>query len=188
MAWKTLSCGLNKFLYLYQTLQNITTDGITKWLLGIFTDFGYPTSVMPDNSPQFHGLFLDFCKHLDMRQVTSSHYSPDSNSLTESALKILKYLLTYEHTDNKTISEVLQAWRKSSCPNSMAPSGLFFGYHQCIPDGPRRLLLVHYINHFTKGLQCSTSKMVTFSKHGSPLPKLEKNSQVMLQDLSLIHI
>ena len=80
-------------------LWNTRTETIAKLLLRTFEDFGYPTSIQPDNGPQFREPFKVFCKAYGISHVPSSAYNPPSNGLAESAVKICKTLLQKSDED-----------------------------------------------------------------------------------------
>ena len=67
-------------------LKKTATSNVTKVLMDIFREFGYPLSIYSDNGPQFRGPFDDFCHDYGITHVTSSPYNPSSNGLAENAV------------------------------------------------------------------------------------------------------
>ena len=62
----------------------------------LFTEHGIPEEIRSDKGPQFASLlFAEFTKDWSIKHRTSSPRNPRSNGLAESAVKIVKGLLTH---------------------------------------------------------------------------------------------
>ena len=119
-----------------QQLRNTKTDNVTRALQDIFNDFGYPTAIQSDNGPQFRGPFKEFCEQLGIQHITSSPYHPESNGLAESAVKILKHLLSKSKKDKSCFASALAAWRNTPKSDAPSPAELMFGFRQRQPGLP----------------------------------------------------
>ena len=74
---------------MHSTEDNFTTQG------NYFAEHGIPESIRSDNGPQFAShLFKEFAEEWNFAHHTSSPTNPRSNGQAESAVKIVKGLLT----------------------------------------------------------------------------------------------
>ena len=70
----------------------------------LFSRYGIPDTFISDNGPQFTGLSLtSFAKEWSFRHVTSSPCYPRSNGKAESAVKIVKSILTKCKADGSNV-------------------------------------------------------------------------------------
>ena len=75
-------------------LKDITADTVCQALLGIFTKFGFPDTILSDNGTQFKSQITEaFTRMLNITQVFSARYHPQSNGAVERANKTIKVML-----------------------------------------------------------------------------------------------
>ena len=114
--------------HMYNTWDSITTDEVTRVLLGWFYDFGFPTIIRSDNGPQFRQQFLYFCTKYGIKHQTSSPYHPRSNGQAEAGVKICKHLVKKCQAKGWTnFRAVMAAYRAMPRGDGVAPASLFFG-------------------------------------------------------------
>ena len=78
-----------------ESLNKITTHGVTKALKTMFVRYGVPDVVVSDNGPQFDlAEFTTFAKKWGFEHITSSLCYPQSNGKAENAVKTVKRLFT----------------------------------------------------------------------------------------------
>ena len=111
-------------------LHKTSTDRVLHVLDSIFLEFGYPSTIISDNGPQFRTEFKEYCEKFHIVHTTSSPYNPASNGLAESAVKQAKMLL--RKSDNEEdFRNRLQAWRNVPTTGSeLSPAEKFFGRRQ----------------------------------------------------------
>ena len=119
-----------------QRLNRTTTESVTGALNHWFLEYGYPSTIISDNGPQFRSEFKEYCTMNHIKHLTSSPYNHQSNGLAEAAVKAAKRLL--HKSDSLADFKVrLQAWRNvPTTGHDTSPSERFFGRRQRhgIPD------------------------------------------------------
>ena len=111
-------------------LPKTDTASICAALDNWFLDYGYPSTIISDNGPQFRTEFKAFCFEHSIVHNTSSPYNPRSNGAAESAVKSAKGLLKKSANFND-FRKTLQAWRNTpSAITSISPAERLFGYRQ----------------------------------------------------------
>ena len=74
-----------------ERITNLTTSGMSKVLMTIFSRYGVPDQVMSDNGPQFSSAeFRSFATQWGFDHITSSPRYPQSNGKVENAVKTVK--------------------------------------------------------------------------------------------------
>ena len=76
-----------------EKLSKLSTSAIIKVLSSWFNTFGWPERIHSDNGPQYRTEFDKFCKENLIIPENSSPYYPQSNGLSEAAVKQMKFLL-----------------------------------------------------------------------------------------------
>ena len=111
-------------------LTKTTTAAVTKTINAWFLEFGYPSTIISDNGPQFRTEFKEYCSTNQIVHLTSSPYNPQSNGLAESAVKAAKHLLSKSDSFNDFKVRLL-AWRNvPTVGSTMSPAERFFGHPQ----------------------------------------------------------
>ena len=88
-------------------IPRMTTNAVTEILMDrLFFEYGFPSTIMTDNGPQFRTTFEAFCKNLSIK-CFASPYFPQSNGLAESAVKNCKYVLMKCKGDFKQFKKAL---------------------------------------------------------------------------------
>jgi hypothetical protein len=94
-----------------------------------FCDFGRPEELESDNGTQFRSAeFREYCKKINVTQVTSSLEYAQSNGLVERHIQTVKNVLLKMFSDGKSLWEALAAIRSTPISRSLpAPSVLLQG-------------------------------------------------------------
>ena len=80
----------------------------------LFAEHGIPEEILSDNGPQFTShLFAEFTKDWNIKHSTSSPRNPRSNGQAESAVKIVKGLLTHAKCPGQDPYLALLAYRST---------------------------------------------------------------------------
>ena len=80
----------------------------------LFAEHGIPEEIQSDNGPQFAShLFAEFTKDWNIKHSTSSPRNPRSNGQAESAVKIVKGLLTHAKCSGQDPYLALLAYRST---------------------------------------------------------------------------
>ena len=80
----------------------------------LFAEHGIPEEIQSDNGPQFAShFFTEFMKDLSIKHSTSSPRNPRSNGQVESAVKIVKGLLTHAKCSGQDPYLALLAYRST---------------------------------------------------------------------------
>ena len=83
-------------------------------LKGLFAEHGIPEEIRSDNGPQFAShLFAEFTKDWNIKHSKSSPRNPRSNGQAESAVKIVKGLLTHAKCSGQDPYLALLAYRST---------------------------------------------------------------------------
>ena len=106
---------------------SVHTSSITKVLTDWFNTFGWPERLRFDNGPQFRTEFQDFCTKNFILHENSSPYNLQSNGLSESAVKEMKFLLRKTNEDFSVFSSSLLQFRNTPNLSGKSPAQMFFG-------------------------------------------------------------
>ena len=97
-----------------ETLQSITTRGVSRALKGLFARYRVPDTLVTDNGPQFSSTeFLTFSKVWGFHHVTSSPCYPQSNGKAENAVKIVKRLFSKCRAVGQSEVRALLDWKNT---------------------------------------------------------------------------
>ena len=110
-----------------QKLSKLHTSSITKVLTDWFNTFGWPERLRSDNGPQFRTEFQQFCTENFILHENSSPYNPQSNGLSESAVKQMKFLLKKTNEKFSVFSSSLLEFRNTPNVSGKSPAQMFFG-------------------------------------------------------------
>ena len=144
-------------------LPHMTTKAVTDILQSIFYEYGFPSSIMTDNGPQFRDTFKKFCNSHSIKCIHSSPYFPQSNGLAEAAVKNCKYLLMKCQGNFELFKKKLLELRATASSEGPSPAFLFYG-REITTSCPR----------FTP----TTSKELQYT------PSFETGQKVRVQDIN----
>ena len=110
-----------------EKLTKLSTSAIIKVLTNWFNTFGWPERLRSDNGPQYRTEFDEFCKERNIIHENSSPYNPQSNGLSESAVKQMKFLLEKVKENPNEFSSRLLDFRNTPNVSGKSPAQMFFG-------------------------------------------------------------
>ena len=110
-----------------EKLTKLSSTAIIKILTNWFNTFGWPERLRSDNGPQYRSEFDEFCKEHNIIHENSSPYYPQSNGLSESAVKQMKFLLEKVGEDFNKFSSSLLEFRNTPNLSGKSPAQMFFG-------------------------------------------------------------
>ena len=114
--WLTMVDRYSGYAWVAQ-LNTTTTKKIIETLEGWFYEFGWPDYIRSDGGPQFRQEFQTFCADHSIVHELSSPYNPESNGLAESAVKIIKSLVTTCKMQKESLTRAIAAWRNMTREN-----------------------------------------------------------------------
>ena len=166
-----------------EKLSKLSTQAITKILTTWFNTFGWPERIRTDNGPQFRSEFGEFCKEHNILHENSSPYYPQSNGLSEAAVKQMKYLLEKINEDQSEFSSRLLEFRNTPNVSGKSPAQMFFGrrLRGRLPHLPgANDLDIANAKAGADNRKHLMEKLET--KHGTPLKQLEIGQRVLIQN------
>lgn len=84
----------------------------------IFANHGIPITLISDNGPNYASVeFTDFTHDWDIQHVTSSPHHPKANSKAESAVKIMKSIISKANKQGTDVWKAILEWRNSPTPS-----------------------------------------------------------------------
>ena len=110
-----------------EKLTKLSSTAIIKILTNWFNTFGWPERLRSDNGPQYRSEFDEFCKKHNIIHENSSPYYPQSNGLSESAVKQMKFLLKKVNENLDEFSSRLLEFRNTPNLSGKSPAQMFFG-------------------------------------------------------------
>ena len=110
-----------------EKLSKLSTSAIIKVLSSWFNTFGWPERIRSDNGPQYRSEFDEFCKENFIIHENSSPYYPQSNGLSEAAVKQMKFLLKKVNENANEFSSRLLDFRNTPNASGKSPAQMFFG-------------------------------------------------------------
>ena len=97
-----------------QKLETLATSTLDEQLKQVFAFHGVPVTLITDNVPNYAStVFHQFTEAWDFQHLTSSHYYPKSNGKAESAVKIMKSIITKSNKDGADVWKAILEWRNS---------------------------------------------------------------------------
>ena len=126
-----------------EKLTKLSTSAIIKVLATWFNTFGWPERLRSDNGPQYRSEFDEFCKDNNIIHENSSPYCPQSNGLSEAAVKQMKYLLQKCNQNLNDFHCSLLEFRNTTNVSGKSPAQMFFGRRLRGKDHRRRQALLH---------------------------------------------
>ena len=119
-------CRFSGYIFVRE-LRKQSTQNLIDQILPIFQTFGFPLAIRTNNGPQFRGPFSKFCEQRGIKHETSSCYNPQSNGISESAVKQAKHLMKKVGGFNDEYNEHLSAYLNTPRTDGHSPSRLMFG-------------------------------------------------------------
>ena len=110
-----------------EKLTKLSSTAIIKVLTKWFNTFGWPERLRSDNGPQYRSEFDEFCQKHNIVHENSSPYYPQSNGLSESAVKQMKFLLKKVDENLDEFSSRLLEFRNTPNVSGKSPAQMFFG-------------------------------------------------------------
>jgi hypothetical protein len=110
-----------------ERLTKLSSNAIIKVLTTWFNTFGWPERLRSDNGPQYRTEFDEFCQEHSIVHENSSPYNPQSNGLSESAVKQMKFLLEKVGENPNAFSSSLLEFRNTPNASGKSPAQMFFG-------------------------------------------------------------
>ena len=121
-------------------LREITSERICTALMSVFTKYGFPTIILSDNGTQFVSqLTQSFNKILEISQIFSARYHPQSNGCIERLNQTIKQMLKKVTIDNPNewdvyLPMVLFAYRSTVHQSTgFSPFEMLFGKNPKTP-------------------------------------------------------
>ena len=112
-----------------ESIQSVTTRGVSKALKIMFARYGSPDVLVTDNGPQFSSAeFAAFAKSWNFDHVTSSPRYPQSNGKAENAVKTVKRLFSKCREAGQSEYKALLDWRNTPTEGvGTSPAQRFLG-------------------------------------------------------------
>ena len=109
-----------------ERITNLTTSGVSKVLMTMFSRYGVPDQVMSDNGPQFSSAeFRSFATQWGFDHITSY---PQSNGKVENAVKTVKLLFSKCKESGQSEYKALLDWRNTPSEGiGASPAQRFLG-------------------------------------------------------------
>ena len=121
------------------TLQCNSTKTFTV-LKELFAEHGIPDEIRLENRPQFAShLFAEFTKDWNIKCSTSSPRNPRSNGQAESAVKIVKGLLTHAKCSGQDLYLTLLAYRSTPVDSHLRSPAKMLYQHALHTTVPQRI-------------------------------------------------
>ena len=99
-------------------LDTLTTLTLVEQLKQVFAIHGVPVTLISDNGPNFASAeFHQFTQAWDFQHLTSSPHYPKSNGKAESAVKVMKSIITKANKDGADVWKAILEWRNSPTPS-----------------------------------------------------------------------
>ncbi len=116
------------YLHAYP-LRKTSSKEIINILLSFFQNFGIPQRILTDNGPQFRSETKSFLLSQGVEHVTSSPYHPQSNGLSEAAVKNAKRIILKCKEEKENIDQALAEFRNTPRINGdgRSPAEIFLG-------------------------------------------------------------
>ena len=106
----------------------------------LFVEHGIPEEIRSDNGPQFAShLFAEFTKDWNIKHSTSLPRNPRSNGQAESAVKIVKGLLTHAKCSGQDPYLALLAYRSTPVDSHLRSSAEMLYQHALHTTVPQRI-------------------------------------------------
>ena len=125
-------CAVDRYSgypFCYKLKSNqLTTEAITNILHKLFQEYGYPTTTVTDNGPQFRETYDKWCRQHHITPIKSSPEMSNSNGKAEAAVKNCEYLLRKVKHNFEEFKKRLLFWKNTPSSNSdSSPAQKFFG-------------------------------------------------------------
>ena len=99
-------------------LRALSTSTLIEQLKHVFAIQGIPVSLISDNGPNYASVeFSKFAKAWDLQHLTSSPHHHKANGKAESAVKIMKSIITKTNKEGADVWKAIIEWRNSLTPS-----------------------------------------------------------------------
>ena len=99
-------------------LDTLATSTLVEQLKQVFAIHGVPVTLISDNGPNYASTeFHQFREAWDFQHLTSSPHYPKSNGKAESAVKIMKSIITKANKDGADVWKAILEWRNAPTPS-----------------------------------------------------------------------
>ena len=165
-----------------------TARSVINVLKQTFARFGIPSILCSDNGPQFvNAEMKDFARDWGFSHVTSSPYTPRSNGMAESAVKVIKQLLKKAREANQDWYKGLLAYRNTPLTAShKSPAQLLMGRRLSEPLllHPSALTDEDHDTDVNAKIADHERQQAAYNHHTRELNELPVGSPVRVQDQS----
>ena len=153
-------------------LREITSERICNALLSIFTKYGFPNIILSDNGTQFVSNLTDaFAQLLDISQIFSTRYHPQSNGCVERANQTIKLMIEKVCIEKPKdwdiyLPMILFAYRNAKHNSTgFSPFQLMFGRQPKSPleNFKNNILQNKEIEYFPEEFISNVQKQITYA-------------------------
>jgi hypothetical protein len=166
-----------------EKLTKLSTAAVIKVLTNWFNTFGWPERLRSDNGPQYRSEFDEFCKEKNIIHENSSPYNPQSNGLSESAVKQMKFLMKKVNENSNEFSSRLLDFRNTPNVSGKSPAQMFFGRR--LRDRLPHLPGANDLEVANAKAGADNRKLLMEQRenqHGTSLQPLSINQRIMVQN------
>ena len=186
-------CGGNHFLVLVDRysgmpfvwpLRGLSTAEVTHHMTECFDFCGWPAAIRTDGGPQFRQEFENFCKEMGIQHELSSAYNPNSNGLSEAAVKNVKYLMEKCLATGQSMSAALLEWRNMPRADGYSPAEMFWGRRQRtrLPTLPIHHEVIDHSKAEAARKKTAEEHAEYFDRTTRDQERLQPGQRVVLQD------
>ena len=165
-------------------LRGLSTAEVTHHMTECFDFCGWPAAIRTDGGPQFRQEFENFCKEMGIQHELSSAYNPNSNGLSEAAVKSVKYLMEKCLATGQNMSAALLEWRNMPRADGYSPAEMFWGRRQRtrLPTLPIHHEVIDHSKAEAARRKTAEEHAEYFDKTTRDQERLQPDQRVVLQD------
>ena len=169
-----------------ERITSLTTSGVSKVLMTMFSRYGVPDQVMSDNGPQFSSSeFRSFATKWGFEHITASPRYPQSNGKVENAVKTVKLLFNKCKDSGQSEYKALLDWRNTPSEGiGASPAQRFLG-RRCrtlLPATNSLLQPQFSIQEYTQQLNKQKKRQqYYYNKHAHPLKPIMVGEPVLMR-------
>ena len=169
-----------------EQITSLTTSGVSKVLMTMFSRYGVPDQVMSDNGPQFSSSeFRSFATKWGFEHITASPRYPQSNGKVENAVKTVKLLFNKCKDSGQSEYKALLDWRNTPSEGiGASPAQRLLG-RRCrtlLPATNSLLQPQFSIQEYTQQLNKQKKhQQYYYNKHAHPLKPIMVGEPVLMR-------